>query len=563
MEPHKRAKYSKSLDPDEIEEVLMDEESDEELEDEVVELRVQSSSSSEDKDDPEETEVAFRVARAGDSSNFLKFTGPQNGVNQSAAPDINAESSPFSIFILFFRQVFQIILTETNRYFHQYMSSRPSRSTSAQPPDITIEEMYTFFGLLIQMGNDQRHSLKDYWAREEQYYTPFFSNVMARDRFFHILRFLHFENNDDPPNRDDPDYDRLWKLRKIFETLNNKCFEMYNPTEHRAVDEVIVLYKGRVIFRQYIPKKHKRFGIKIYKLCDSLGYTYDMSVYLGKQRQHATTQITGTHGTVLQLIRRVEGLGHKIFMDNYFTSPALFDDLFQRKINACGTVRRDRRGMPGDIVPKSLKMKRGDTVTRVRGTLRAVRWKDRRDVYILTNMHAPPVEGNFTHESGQAIKPRVVEDYSACMGFVDKSDRMVISYGIARRTWKWTKKLFFHLADMTTLNAFLIHKSCGGKMTHKHFREILVRELIILSQEENVTASHISRGRPSPALSRLSRLEVKHSQHWPSKGNKRRCRVCSLHKKTRITMYFCRKCDVGLCAATCFEKWHTRVNLSN
>ena len=40
-----------------------------------------------------------------------------------------------------------------------------------------------------------------------------------------------------------------------------------------------------------------------------------MSVYLGKQRQHATTQITATHGTVLQLIRRVEGLGHKIFMD--------------------------------------------------------------------------------------------------------------------------------------------------------------------------------------------------------------------------------------------------------
>src|SRR5215469_14629545 len=174
MEPHKRAKYSKSLDPDEIEEVLMDEESDEELEDEVVEPRVQSSSSSEDEDDPEETEVAFRVARAGDSSNFLNFSGPQNGVNQSAVPDINAESSPFSIFILFFRQVFQIILTETNRYFHQYMSSRPSGSTSAQPPDITIEEMYTFFGLLIQMGNDQRHNFKDYWAREEQYYTPFF-----------------------------------------------------------------------------------------------------------------------------------------------------------------------------------------------------------------------------------------------------------------------------------------------------------------------------------------------------------------------------------------------------
>jgi len=54
-----------------------------------------------------------------------------------------------------------------------------------------------------------------------------------------------------------------------------------------------------------------------------------MSVYLGKQRQYATAQITAKHGTVLQVIRRDEGLGHKIFMDNYFTLPALFDDLFQ------------------------------------------------------------------------------------------------------------------------------------------------------------------------------------------------------------------------------------------
>jgi len=49
---------------------------------------------------------------------------------------------------------------------------------------------------------------------------------------------------------------------------------------------------------------------------------------------------------VLQVIRRVEGLGHKIFVDNYFTSPAVFGDLFQRKINTCGTVRHDKRGMP-------------------------------------------------------------------------------------------------------------------------------------------------------------------------------------------------------------------------
>jgi hypothetical protein len=37
-------------------------------------------------------------------------------------------------------------------------------------------------------------------------------------------------------------------------------------------------------------------------------------------------------------------------------------------------------------------------------------------------MHAFPVEGNFTQESVQAIRPCVVEDYNAYIGFVDKSE---------------------------------------------------------------------------------------------------------------------------------------------
>ena len=114
-----------------------------------------------------------------------------------------------------------------------------------------------------------------------------------------------------------------------------------------------------------------------------------------------------------------------------------------------------------------MKSKKGGIITQVRGNQSIVRWKDKHDVYVLTNMHTPPVEGNFCDISGHAVKPRVIEDYNAHVGYVDKSDRMVNSYGIARRTWKWTKKLFFHLTDMAILNAFLLHKTCGGKMTHK------------------------------------------------------------------------------------------------
>ena len=125
MKPHKQAKNSESLDPDKIEELLMDEQSDEELEDrdEVVDLRVQSSSTSDDEDDVEGTKVAFRTTRAGDSSNFLNFTAPPNGINSSAASDINESLLPFQSSFSFFRQGFQIIVTERNNYTHEYMSS--------------------------------------------------------------------------------------------------------------------------------------------------------------------------------------------------------------------------------------------------------------------------------------------------------------------------------------------------------------------------------------------------------------------------------------------------------
>ena len=86
------------------------------------------------------------------------------------------------------------------------MASKNTASTSSQSPDIKMGEIYTFFAIIIQMGHDQRGSLKDYWSREEQYCTPFYSNVMVCNRFFHIQRFLHFEGSDNPLICDDPDF---------------------------------------------------------------------------------------------------------------------------------------------------------------------------------------------------------------------------------------------------------------------------------------------------------------------------------------------------------------------
>ena len=80
--------------------------------------------------------------------------------------------------------------------------------------------------------------------------------TLARSRFYHILRFLHFTDN----NRTADSHDRLWKIRDLFEILRTNFAKFYSPSEHLMVDEVIVKFKGRVIFKQYIPKKNANFS---------------------------------------------------------------------------------------------------------------------------------------------------------------------------------------------------------------------------------------------------------------------------------------------------------------
>ena len=144
---------------------------------------------------------------------------------------------------------------------------------------------------------------------------------MTRDRYFHILRFLHFTDNKNEPDMTDENSDPLWEMRNLFEILNEKFSKFCSPSEHLAVDEVIVLYKGKVIFRQYIPKKNKSFWIKIYKLCDDTGYTYEMTAYLDRDRQRTAQHLTATHATVSKVTRKIQGRGHKLYMNNYFFSP--------------------------------------------------------------------------------------------------------------------------------------------------------------------------------------------------------------------------------------------------
>jgi hypothetical protein len=59
---------------------------------------------------------------------------------------------------------------------------------------VTVQKIYLFIAIILQMGHDQSETHWRIIGPQHKIFTEFYSNTMKRDRFFHILRFLHFNN---------------------------------------------------------------------------------------------------------------------------------------------------------------------------------------------------------------------------------------------------------------------------------------------------------------------------------------------------------------------------------
>jgi len=101
---------------------------------------------------------------------------------------------------------------------------------------------------------------------------------MSQDRFCLLQRLLHFSDNRNPcPGN------RLVKIGTVVETLRKKFKSIFIPHQNLCIDESIVEWKGRLTFKQYIPSKRHRFGIKLFVLCDcKSGFVLDFWGNLGK-----------------------------------------------------------------------------------------------------------------------------------------------------------------------------------------------------------------------------------------------------------------------------------------
>ncbi len=179
------------------------------------------------------------------------------------------------------------------------------------------------------MGLNHLPSIEDYWRRDPHSTLSICSDCRQNRGWSHLAP------------RGDPSYDRLGKVRPLIDHLGEKFEKVYNPTQNLAVDEARIKFQGRSSLKQYMPMKPIKRGIKVWVLADS--YFSKFEVYTGKQQDR---HVGLGEYVVKTLTKGLEKKNHHIFCDNFFTSVKLFEDLEK---DGCGTVRRDRKGLPLEL----------------------------------------------------------------------------------------------------------------------------------------------------------------------------------------------------------------------
>ena len=295
--------------------------------------------------------------KKNDISNSENIIYTPKEIHYTKAEKILAKLPASPTPLCYFRQyitdeIISHAVTETNRYADQYIKKEcenlKPRSNVHTWNGTSRNEMYTLIALLVLMGVVYKPRLHLYWSRDEIYYTPLFHQVMARDRFFLMIKFFHLANNE---KTDLIKSDRLYKIREFINLIRNNCRSVYYPGPNLCVDESLVLFKGRLSFKQYIRTKRARYGIKLYQLCSSNGLLLDFLVYFGQMNSELeqTDGMLTTERIPITLMKPYLNHGHTLYVDNFYTTPKLAEYMLQNGTKLVGTIRNNRQNFPKEL----------------------------------------------------------------------------------------------------------------------------------------------------------------------------------------------------------------------
>nr|XP_047122928.1 piggyBac transposable element-derived protein 4-like [Hydra vulgaris] len=405
--------------------------------------------------------------------------------------------TPYECWNNFFTDnVIELIVTYTNIYIDsvkdRFVRQRDIKSTDAI-------EVKAFIGLLYLAGvyRANRMSLEDLWGKEGDGIEKF-SLVMSLKRFNTLICCLRFDDRRTRNQR--KENDRLAPVRIIFEKFVDNCQKSFSPGENLTIDEMLPGFRGRCQFRQYIPSKPNKYGVKLYSLVDaSMFYTVKMEIYAGQQPQGPFCFSNKPSDVVMRMAEPLFGFGRNITADNWFTSFDLIDKLKTMKLSYVVLV---------SYIPR-----------------------ERKNVILVSSLHD---DDAIDPQSGEQMKPEIITFYNLTKCGVDVADQMCASYNVSRNTRRWPMVIFYTILNVAGINSQVIYI---GNNLEKKRRRLFLKEL-----SHELVLEHLQRrsmntvGIPNSLHIRMQRfrprIEQEKSQSPPT-SKRRRCVTCTLETGVR------------------------------
>ena len=228
-----------------------------------------------------------------------------------------------------FQLIFTVELVETlcnftNNYAREHIGNRTAMADGWQ--DLTVIEFYKYIALLYYMAIVELPNLKLYWSTQPLFHGNWVKAFMSKNRFKQIGCFLKISNY----KTEDKD-DKLAKVRFLDDYVLRKSMKLYQPSRNISIDERMVRNKGRYSFRQYMKDKPTKWVMKIWVLAESTtGYTYEYEVYTGRSNVKSVNRLG--YDVVMKLCKSFYGQGYGLFIDNFYTSGFLLNNLLNKKV---------------------------------------------------------------------------------------------------------------------------------------------------------------------------------------------------------------------------------------
>lgn len=348
------------------------------------------------------------------------------------------------------------------------------------------------------------------------------------------MRFLRFDDINSRNQR--LQFDKLAPIREFHTQFIQNCQNSYSVGEFVTIDEMLVSFRGRCGFIQYMPQKPAKYGLKIYALCDARTfYTFNLDIYCGKQKDGPYMTSNKPFDICKRMTIPIINSNRNLTTDNYFSSYELAEYLLGVGLTFLGTLKRNKREVPPEFILDKNRMP-GTSITGCQydKTLVSYVTKKKKVVLLLSIMHDSIKLDENTR------KPVQIVDYNSSKGGVDTVDLMSSTYTTARKTKRWPVVIFFRELEIAGINSLKIFLANNPE---KNYSRRHLFELSMELMEQNLKKRSELKSLPKDIDIFLSKYRDNSiSEIAPSKVRPI-CSICGPHKnnKTGVIYNNCKK----------------------